>query len=119
MNQTSKTPLCGASSSSQLTSGQITLNSAAGSNQYTYTNSQTLNSLQQSVASVSMSSFSVQFSNSVSFSIQKTENRGTGFNFSFESGSNNQWSQMKLAFVVTNRPDIELGSASYDASASS
>lgn len=66
-----------------------------------------------------MSSFSVQFSNSVSFSIQKTENRGTGFNFSFESGSNNQWSQMKLAFVVTNRPDIELGSASYDASASS
>jgi len=68
MNQTSKTPLCGASSSSQLTSGQITLNSAAGSNQYTYTYSQTLNSLQQSVASVSTTFLNQAWAHSASSS---------------------------------------------------
>ena len=128
MNKTSNVPLCsGPSSYGQLSSGQITINSAGnGASQYTYTYSQSLTSIDRSLASVSisstnigMNSFNVQFSNLVSFSIVKSQNKGTGFNFTFESMGNSRWSSMKINFVVSDRTDIELGSAVYDSSLSS
>jgi hypothetical protein len=62
-----------------------------------------------------MNSFNAQVQNSISFSIKKTTSSVRGFSFSFEASGNNQWNNMKLTFVVTDRPDIELGRAVYDA----
>ena len=65
------------------------------------------------VASVSMNSFNAQINKAMSFSIEKNKNSRTGFAFSFKTSTNNQWKNMRLGFVISDRSDIELGSATF------
>lgn len=58
------------------------------------------------LASVSMNSFNAQIGNAMSFSIQKNKSSNTGFAFSFKTAANNQWTNMRLGFVISDRTDI-------------
>ena len=116
MNAQSKVPLCPTSVPlQQLTSGSITLTNFNRNQQsYTYNYEKDVQNVDKMVASVSMNSFNSQIDKAISFSIEKNKDSRTGFAFSFRTATNNHWKNMRLGFVISDRPDIELGSATYN-----
>lgn len=61
-----------------------------------------------------MDSFNSFVNDSISFNIQKVKTNQTGLSFSFSTSNNIQWTNTKLNFLTTSRPDIELGNATYN-----
>ena len=116
MNAQSNVPLCPASVPlQQLTSGSITLTNFNRNQQsYTYNYEKDVQNVDKMVASVSMNSFNAQIDKAISFSIEKNKDSRTGFAFSFRTATNNHWKNMRLGFVISDRTDIELGSATYN-----
>ena len=49
----------------------------------------------------------------MSFSIKKTQTNTTGFSFTFSGTTSNKWNDIKLSFLLSSRPDIELATAGF------
>ena len=60
-----------------------------------------------------MNQFNAEINDAMSFSIKKTQANATGFSFLFSGTTSNKWNDIKLSFLLSSRPDIELATAGF------
>ena len=112
------TPLCSGSSTGTLSTGSVTLANPtqANSGSFYAAFQKAIDPLEEAITLVSMNAFNALVTDAVSFNINKVQTNRTGFSFEFQAAAANQWNSMRLNFITTSRPDIELGTLTYDVS---